>query len=448
MTRIQTRIALFFTMLCAFLGALPNVAASQALFADSAGVKALKDAARIQSPDLLSRRAAVDVARARAAGTGFSPPATLGTELEEIPGGLNVPRAGSLRLDLSREFVSRDLRAARRAVAERDVERAQAELESAERGIGASVDRALTVVVGATAIARRLAAEDSLLASAEEGVRSRFAVGEARYVDVLRLRTERLRVRTEAAAAQTDARIARRQLDVLFAPRTALADLGATVDTIVVRELRDPLRTPLPPPPSPDSLLALSSAALFGDVDVARAQALRRVARAGQRPAFTASVGLQRFSAENGHFSIGPTAGASVSLPFTARRANRALLASAESEVNAAEARRYAALAAVRSKLAAAHERYEAARERFRLFDAALLQGARAERESALAAYRSGELSLLELLDFERALARAEIARIRSRIDAADAFADLIAGAGGTEHGEPLAPAIPAEDDR
>ena len=50
----------------------------------------------------------------------------------------------------------------------------------------------------------------------------------------------------------------------------------------------------------------------------------------------------------------------------------------------------------------------------------------RQERESALAAYRTGSLSLLELLDFERALSRAEIERIRALVDAADAWADLL----------------------
>ncbi|HCT57123.1 MAG TPA: hypothetical protein DGD08_07905, partial [Gemmatimonas aurantiaca] len=73
-----------------------------------------------------------------------------------------------------------------------------------------------------------------------------------------------------------------------------------------------------------------------------------------------------------------------------------------------------------------ARERYSAARERLDAFDAALLRGARDERESALAAYRTGSLSLLELLDFERALSRAEIERIRALVDAADAWADLL----------------------
>ena len=41
---------------------------------------------------------------------------------------------------------------------------------------------------------------------------------------------------------------------------------------------------------------------------------------------------------------------------------------------------------------------------------------------------RNGELSLLELLDFERALTRAETDRLRSRIAAVDALTDLLAG--------------------
>ena len=56
-------------------------------------------------------------------------------------------------------------------------------------------------------------------------------------------------------------------------------------------------------------------------------------------------------------------------------------------------------------------------------------------REAALASFRTGELSLIELLDFERALARAETERLRSLLDAADALADLFAaGTGGPGH--------------
>lgn len=436
-------------VLCALLiGALPATSSAQELFADSATVRRLKDSVLQQSPELIAHRAALEAARARLRATGFAPAAALGAELEEVPGGLDIGSAGSMRLELSHEFLSGALRSAQRAVAEREVERVQAELELAERSVGAQVDRALTLAVGAAAIARRLAAEDSLLASAEEGVRIRFAVGDARYVDVLRLRTERLRIQTDAATALSDARIGRALLTSLAAPGVATETSTAMIDTIVARELRDPLRVPLPAAPSLESLIAISAPVRLGDIAVARAQAVRRLTRAEQRPVIAASIGVQRFGDESGGFTTGPTVGASISLPFTARRGNEAALTAAEREIAAAEAARQAALASVRADLTAAHERYEAARERLGLFDAALLRGAREERESALAAYRSGGLSLLELLDFERALARAEIERLRSRMDAADALADLIAGAAGESDGLHTEFSLQPEEDR
>jgi outer membrane protein TolC len=215
--------------------------------------------------------------------------------------------------------------------------------------------------------------------------------------------------------------------------------LSAAIDSAVARELRDPFRVPLPAAPSLDSLLAISAATQLGDNDVARATASRRLVIAQQRPVMAASLGVQRFATESGRFSAGPTIGASVSLPFTARRGAQAATTLANREIAAAEARRRASIATVRSDLSAARRRYEAARERLALFDAALLRGAREERESALSAYRGGQLSLIELLDFERALARAELSRLRSRMDAADALADLIAGAAGDEDDSPSA---------
>lgn len=437
-------------LVCALIfmgaGALPLQA--QLRFADSVGVRQLKEAVRLQSPEIAARRSALDAAQARQRATGFAAAASLGAELEEVPNGLDIGSAGSIRVDLSREFLSGALRSAQRAVAERDVDRAQAELELAEWSIEARVDRALTLAVGAVAIARRLAAEDSLLASAEEGVRTRFAVGDARYVDVLRLRTERLRIQTDAATTLTEARIGRVLLTGLLGADLSAATLTVAMDSVIARELRDPLGSPLPAAPALDSLIALSSAARLGGITVARADAARRLASAEQRPTIFGSVGVQRFASESGGYTAGPTVGASISLPFTARRGNQAAITAAERDVVAAEAGRRAAVASVRAELTTAFQRYEAARERLTLFDAALLRGAREERESALAAYRTGELSLLELLDFERALARAEIARLRSRMEAADALADLITGAAGSPDDSHTEFMLPPEGDR
>ena len=84
----------------------------------------------------------------------------------------------------------------------------------------------------------------------------------------------------------------------------------------------------------------------------------------------------------------------------------------------------------VAGRIAAAAARYLGASERVGIYEAALLSGARAERDVALANYRDGTLSLLELLDFERALVDAEVGRLESLLAAADAWADLLEAQG------------------
>lgn len=399
---------------------------------ESPAAAALRAAVQRSNPELSARRAAVEAARSRVAATGFGEPAALSAEVEEVPGGIDLAGA-SVRVEVGREFVAPGRRNAARALAETDVRALEASLAAAGTRLDAAVLRSLTAAAGWSAIARRLAAEDSLLVGAEEGLTARFSVGEARYVDVLRLRTERLRVQSEQAEARSQARAVRVALQGLLGP----VEGGDALIEAAIAETTPRLVT-LPPAPDPDSLLARSGAVLVAQAAVDRARAGRALTAAEQRPRFSGAVGLQRFGADEGGGTVGATLGGSVTLPFTARRANQAALASADAEIAAATAELGATVATVRAELAAALERYEAARTRLSAFDAALLRGARDEREAALASFRAGDLSLIELLDFERALARAETERLRSVVDAADALADLYAaGAGGPDHDEP-----------
>jgi cobalt-zinc-cadmium efflux system outer membrane protein len=411
--------------------------------ADTGARTALLNALKRFSPELTGRRATLRAAEARLRATGVVAPLTLSGELEEVSRGADIAGAGSARIEVSREFVPNGLQSARRAVAQADVEQERVSLDVAERTLIIRTDLLLIRAAGSLLIARRLAAEDSLLSRAEESIRTRFAVGDARYVDVLRLRTERLRVQTERAAAITNARVNQRALAALVPDSNGLPNTSV-VDSVLTYLLNPAsalsvgamLWSQLPLTPGIDSLLSLSGAVRLATIDIERTEAARRVALAERRPLLSTSLGVQRFEkADRGH-TVGPTLAFSVSLPFTARSSSATAIAAAEDELTAARARARAAIAASRIDLAAARDRYEAVRERLALYDAALLRGAREERETALAAYRSGELSLIELLDFERALSRAEIAQIQGRIDAADALAELLGGAsGGLEAG-------------
>ena len=390
--------------------------------------RALAEAVVRTSPELAALRAELEAARARADAAGFAAPPVLSGEVEEVPGGYDFAGA-AFRVEVGREFLVGGRGGAARALAAAGVAAAEIAVAAAERRLGALAFRELSRAAAGTRAARRLAAEDSLLLGAEGAVRDRFSVSEARYVDVLRLRTERLRVQTERADALADARAAREALTGLAGPEGAtgvIALLGSLLATVP-----DPAEdTPLPPLPSPEALLEISGELRLADVAVERARTARALVLAEQRPRLSASLGAQRI-VEDGDNRFGPVLGASMTLPFGARRGNQAAALAAEREVRAAEATRAAVIARVRADVAGAMVRYEAARERLAVYDAALIRGAREERESALAAYRTGEMTLIELLDFERALARAEIDGLRARADAAEAYANLISSVEG-----------------
>jgi len=384
-----------------------------------------------QNQELASRRAAVSAAEARVRAAGFSPAAVLVAEGEEIPNGIDLSNAGSLRVGIERELMTSGRRTAMKSAAQADLSRAEAALVATEQRLVATAEQTLIRVTASSAISRRLAAEDSLLARAEDALRTRFAVGDARYVDVLRIRTERLRVGTERAEAVADVRASSQTLMSLIGD--SLSRPGAILDSLENAVRQSVMAGPLPPAPNIDSLLASAGAIRTADADLRRAEAMQRLVIAEQSPRVTASIGAQRFRLEAGSPTIGPTLGATITLPFTARRQSSALLQSARHELESAAAGRRATLATLRGTLLAARERYESARARFSVYETALLTGALNERETALAGYRGGELSLVELIDFERALARAETDRLRSRIAAADALADIYIAAATSE---------------
>lgn len=398
----------------------------------------IRDAAQRGSAALAAARASRDLAIARAAARGHAAPLSLSAGLSEAPAA-NLDQ-GNLRLEVGRDFMTGPRRRAERALADVDVLAADAALAALARRLDASFVRDVMRAAGAQRIAERLASEDQVLVGADAGVRGRFAVGEARYVEVLRVRTERLRVQSDRSSALAESRTARARL---LASLPDAAGRDALDSALLALSAADggAWRSLLPVAPSLDSLVALSAEAQHGAIDVERASRERALSAAEQKPQVNAFAGIQRIGQANNGPTFGPSIGLTVSLPFTAAHANRLATRAAEQRVTTASRARDAARVAVVARLSAGLERYAAARSRLDAFDAALLRGAREERESALAAYRTGSLTLLELLDFERALSRAETEHTRALMDAIDAWADLM---GADESGALGSPAADA----
>lgn len=397
----------------------------------------VRAAALTASPDIRAARAVVDAAQGRLAAAGFGPPAMLSAEVEEVPGGFGFDGPLPLRLMIDKAFQSPGQQSAARAVADVELSAARARLVAAQRTVNAQAGLALARTVGWSTVAGRLVEEDSVLASTEASLRTRFASAGARYVDVIRLHTERLSVEVSLAEARSESRAGRLQLEALLPPedpaaRAALDLLDGLLARAVAQAGRgsaapgNDLTDLLPPPPDVDSFVLEAGAVRLAETDVELARSQRQLVAALQRPQLSAYVGAERTRGEAGGAVYGPVAGLSVSLPFTAREANRTALEAARLEVSAAEAGLESARTTMRAELSAARERYEAALARADVYDADLLRAARMERESALAAYRTGQLTLTELLDFERSLAAAQRSRVESQIAAAQALADLM----------------------
>jgi outer membrane protein TolC len=334
---------------------------------------------------------------------------------------------GNLRAEVARDLRTGSRRRAERSLADADVRLADLEITIAERIATADVFRSVVTAALLRRIDDRLSAEDVLLRGAEETVRARFGTGDARYVDVLRLRTERLHVQGDRSSVMADERLSRAGLSVLANPVGRLM-IQALADTLATKPLEEYWRILLPDLENAravDSLLALSPTDQRAAIDESRAAAQLALNTAAQKSQLSGYAGVQRIGQANNGPTIGPSVGFTMTLPFTASRANSLANQASIASLNAVRETRRVNRATISAQLIAAVEQYSIQRARLAAFDAALLRGAREERESALSSYRTGDLSLTELLDFERAVSRAEIERLRALIDAVDALADL-----------------------
>jgi len=412
------------------MACVSRAARAQSSDADSLGVasilRQLVDAARTGNPRLRAARAALDGATARRRAAGLLPPVSLQVGISDAP--RNDIAAGNAQMQIAREVFLGARRAAARRLADVEVAAAERLLAAQLTILRADVLRALAHFAGAQRMLRGLASSDQLLGDVEAALQARFAVGEARYLDVLRARTERLQLHAEQLAARADAGAAFAQLDVLLGHAVDSATLSQMADATAGDQMVPSWSQLLRDVPNADSLVWLQPAVQRADADVRRAEAAVVLVAAGQRPQVTAYGGVQRIGSANGGLAGGIVAGLSTSLPFTARASNSAGRAAASADVSAAQAASVAAVADARARMRALAARFAAAREQLALYDGALLVAAGNERETALAQYRTGSLPLIELLDFERALLRVRLAHAQAVTGAADAMAALFGG--------------------
>ena len=340
------------------------------------------------------------------------------------------PRGDVMRGNASIE-VGRGLFLGSRLVAARATARGELAIEIRERRVAEEVIevRVTDLVTNGVAAERaltRLRQSEQLLVDAEEALAVRLAAGTGRYSDVLRVRAERLAVgfsiRDELA---NRASVRAQLLTTAGAPLHADSLDRWMAEAAMAMTAGSAWRSTLASLPSTDSLAALSEIVRDAATVRVRAEARRTQGIAARRPEVNGAIGLQRIGAANGGPSAGVLVGISSTLPFSARRANERSTQVENAEVVAAEAGVTAAMGRARPGLEGLRERLKAALERLEAIDAVVLVAAGSEREAALAEFRAGALTLLELLDFERSLLRVELERSDALREAASLRASL-----------------------
>jgi outer membrane protein TolC len=424
--RVSTRFAM---RACALLIILltPSRLVAQPPRQDIASIVAeLAEMAKSTDPAVVRARRSLEAVRALRGAVGRAAPVEFGAGVVD-GNGFDVPR-GNIEASVSRLFIRGASRTAAEQRVDAEIRDAERALLAVERRLAPQVLEALAAAATSERVVRRLQRSDALLDEAERALNARFATGAARYVDVLRVRTERLRTAAEVAQAEAARVAAGAALRALVAPERMAARFDQLLALAAGDELTGDWPRALVPFDEPDSLVEWSPDVREALARADRSRAEASSVSASQRMQFGGSAGLQRMGPTNGGPSAGLVLGVSSTLPFTAARANRAASEAARLGIDAAqhglaEARRRAAIDVTQMVV-----RYNAARARISALDGALLIAAEQEREAALAHYRAGTLSLLELLDFERALLRVELDRADAIRDAASVRAALLGG--------------------
>lgn len=386
------------------LCALPGWAQERSLTLEEA-----LDLARERGADVVLARGRIEEARARMdrAGRRFQENPVL-----EVETGLRETGNPDFAASVSQDLDDGRRRAARLASTRAGVERAEAELAEARRGllreVRAAFARALEARERVALLARSREAADALLASAER----RYEAGEATALEINRARTAAASARAGQETAEAVRSAARGELAGL---------LGLAGETVEVRGTLTPA-----PEMELEALLANVGrrpdlAALEAELREAEAEVL--LGRSLARPGWGVRAGISR---DDGDGLV--TAGVAVTLPVHGLGRETVAIGEARAAAlrQALETARAAAEAEVRGRHAALSRQLAAVRELQSLALPAL-----DDNESlALKSFDAGEIDLGELLLVRREILETRLAYLERLLDATLAGFELEAAAG------------------
>ena len=399
------------TILCALMlsgGAVP--AGSQPASPRLTLAEALARA-RDGSPEGAAARARVEAAQRAAGETATMPNPTVEFRSENWASGVS---RSVLPLDAFAEITQivelGGKRDARKGMAEADLGAMQAHGAVVLRALAIDISRAYLDALRFRERQRTLSAQGTDLQEMVRILDRRVAIGTTAELDLLKLRTEEARLSTDLLRTEVAAQRALVQL-------TSRVNVEADLDALET--------PPLPALPIPDDEVAIKRRpdVLAAERAVVSAQQALRLEDARGTPDPALNAGYKRTGGFNtGLFTV------TMPLPLWDRnRVNRIL---AQGQVTAAELERSAVERRARGELTATRMAAGRLSERAREVRARLVEPARGAREAARAAFASGALDVLRLVDAERVFTDATLVAIDIEIDAVAAAIEARLAAG------------------
>lgn len=394
--------------LWAGLLAAPTLANAQPLSLDSCVVRALAS-----YPGVGGAEREIEAARARLRQAGAFDPPSLSYQVGKR--GTPVSRdEHETAFRLSQDLGAPGGRGRAKDVARLEVAIAEAERESFVLRLRGDVTRNYRKLQANALALNTLENLHRTALDLEQMVSTRLRTGGARYLDVLRARSERVRIENDRVELDRAVRENARTLNALMA-RAPEAPLVAS-DTLAYVPLADSLDLVLRQ--AMESRPRLRATRLRAE----RGRSQISLARKGLLPSTSVSAGLDRVPGADRPGFGGEIA---ISLPFAPWTDRRARITEAHALHGSAQAQLEVAEREVDSAVRNAFASARSAQEQVRQFDRVLLGDASDAIRTAIQNYQAGQIDGLELFETLRTFRSIELEHIRALLNYELALTDL-----------------------
>lgn len=420
----------FLAWLCTCLIVPASVAASDAVYSDTLQLEEAVGIAVRNRAEVAAANARAEAMAARPAIVGALEDPMISPSIDHYP--FDMPKqenemgegGGGQRYDWSisveQRFPLSGVRGHRRDAARADADRAKALADNTQLDIALDVQRSFFMLLERRRMRSVLAEQESLAHQLITASSARYASGTGSQADLLRAEVEAARVRGAQQALLAQTRAAEAMLN---------ASMGRAPAERVPELIHIPSRDlPLTTPAAVERALLRRPELIAGEAEVKRAKAEVEVMRSMYKPMATVRVGRASTMAEG----PGAMLMIGVSVPIWRERL-RAGVAEARAMQRMADSDLSAMRRMVEGEAVNARESVEAARVQYLVLEDEVLPRARAATETALAAYSSGQGTLISVIESARALWEVQGEQVMAEATLGEAWARLDRATGGME---------------